>query len=470
MKKIYTLFIMSLLALTVIGQSEKTRNYHNPFNQNRIQSSENQKEYRPGLDIVRSYANLEKQSAQLKSSRDTKMALDSITSDGEDGVKSIFLYDDYGNNTLHTQYNWYPDMNEWIKYFESEFSYDNNNNITQDVSMFYDEESGMMVGYEKFEYVYDDNKNLTQQKTLRYVDSTATWVNERLTENTYNADGELEESIISIWAENQWAKYTKTEFTNNDEGVLIQSFSYIWENDEWKIWWKDDYTYDGNGNLTLFVISQYFISEWMEALKYEYTYDTDGNMTSESESWYDLMESSWTKLFLTEYVFDNHGNLIELIDTDFDWEEKSKGVFTYNNDYSRNDLLLPYLFVSDFPQLFNHMIPETESFVWDDGSQQWISIGKSMLHYSEHTVSDITSNSITDVQVYPNPASDYVYFELTDNSTSISLEVFDMQGRMVIDQEISGKQQVSVSHLDKGLYVYKMKNDGNLQSGKIMIE
>jgi hypothetical protein len=471
MKKIFTLIIISLFAITVIGQSEKTktRDYHNPLKQNRFQTPENRKDNRPEFEKFRRYGQIAQKPVQLKSSRDTKKALDSITSESPGGSKSAFLYDDNGNNTLHTQFDWDADMNEWFKAFETEYDYDGNGNLTHLMDMYRDFD-GKWVGYENIEYVYDVNEKLTQRKDYLWVDSTGTWVDGTLTEYTYDTDGSLEQSITSQWIEDQWVVQSKSDFTYDNNGILLQSIGSLWENDEWKIGWKDDYTYDNNGDLTQLSVSQYFISEWIEALKYEYTYDTDGNMTLESETWYDIFEQTWTLLLTIEYVFDNNGNMIEMINTDYDWEEKYKSEFNFNNDYSRENLLVPYIFTIEFPELFNHMVTGSEGFIWNEATQQWISMGTSTLHYSDHIVSGIPGNTTTDIKIYPNPASDFIYFELSDNSDDATVEIFDMQGRKVVIQEISGKQQISVSHLDKGLYIYKLVQNGIAQSGKIMIE
>ena len=471
MKKILTLFIISLFAITVIGQPEKIKNrdYHNPLKQNRFQTSEKHKGIRPDFDKFRRYGQIAQKPVQFKSSRDTKKALDSITSESPEGSKSAFLYDVNGNNTMHTQHDWDPDMNEWFKAFETEYDYDGNGNLTHLVDMYRDFD-GKWVGYENIEYVYDVKEKLTQRKDYLWVDSTGTWVDGTLTEYTYDTDGSLEQSITSQWIENQWVIQGKSDFTYDEQGVLIQSIGSLYENDEWKIWWKDDYTYDNGGNLTQKLLSQYFIGEWIGAYKNEYTYDTDGNMTLESETWYDLFEEVWTTIITVEYVFDNNGNMIEMINTDYDWEEKYKSEFNFNNDYSRENLLVPYIFTIEFPELFNHMVTDSEGFIWNEGTQQWISMGTSTLHYSDHIVSGIQGNSTTDIKIYPNPASEFIYFELTNNTTNSTVEIFDVQGRMVLSQEISGKQQISVSHLDRGLYIYKLLQKGKIQSGKIMIE
>ncbi|HYW95330.1 MAG TPA: putative Ig domain-containing protein [Bacteroidales bacterium] len=75
-------------------------------------------------------------------------------------------------------------------------------------------------------------------------------------------------------------------------------------------------------------------------------------------------------------------------------------------------------------------------------------------------------------RVYPNPASDYVVFELS-STTARFIEVRDLAGKVVILKKLeSGTREyrLSVSDLSKGIYIYRIYNDNRYQTGKLLVE
>jgi hypothetical protein len=84
--------------------------------------------------------------------------------------------------------------------------------------------------------------------------------------------------------------------------------------------------------------------------------------------------------------------------------------------------------------------------------------------------------AITMVAVYPNPATTTANFKLTlKRPASIDLEIADMAGRVVArERRIKasiGEHTIPVntSSLSPGLYVYKLRAGGEVQTGKLQI-
>jgi hypothetical protein len=62
------------------------------------------------------------------------------------------------------------------------------------------------------------------------------------------------------------------------------------------------------------------------------------------------------------------------------------------------------------------------------------------------------------INVYPNPVKDVL--NVRTNSGPATLKLYDASGRLVKQQQISGKtvQQVPVGYLKNGLYLLKIEN------------
>jgi hypothetical protein len=78
----------------------------------------------------------------------------------------------------------------------------------------------------------------------------------------------------------------------------------------------------------------------------------------------------------------------------------------------------------------------------------------------------------SEVKVYPNPASEMLRVDSGKNSfNKLNLHIFNLEGKIIFTQAISqSKQQIDIKKLDRGLYVYELKNDGlSVASGKFSV-
>jgi hypothetical protein len=64
-----------------------------------------------------------------------------------------------------------------------------------------------------------------------------------------------------------------------------------------------------------------------------------------------------------------------------------------------------------------------------------------------------------DVQVYPNPATDYV--KITDNSSVRQVAVFNLAGRQIKSYSYSIGEQYFIGDLPRGMYLIQLIGDEN---------
>ena len=89
---------------------------------------------------------------------------------------------------------------------------------------------------------------------------------------------------------------------------------------------------------------------------------------------------------------------------------------------------------------------------------------------SETSTVMINENRPNEIQIYPNPASDYIQFSNYENDESgIKLSVYDLTGRKLDEvSNVSGKY--SISHLTKGIYIIEVLIGKNRYTEKFIIE
>lgn len=76
-----------------------------------------------------------------------------------------------------------------------------------------------------------------------------------------------------------------------------------------------------------------------------------------------------------------------------------------------------------------------------------------------------------DVRVYPNPVNSLLTIELPTSADQYRFELYSLLGQQVLHADIDHTQQIDVSQLQKGMYLYQLSNSsGGANVGKLLIE
>jgi len=279
--------------------------------------------------------------------------------------------------------------------------------------------SGIWVNDWKMESTIDAGEKTTSQISYEWNTSSSQWVNLAKTDYTYDGGGTLVSDINYDWntGTSAWVKKSKTEYTFTS-GVVTLEITSNWNGSQWVNSGKTEITYTG-GNQNMIIAYSWDGSQWVNASKMEYTY-ADGKMTLYTiSSW---TGGQWVTLLKSEFTYGVRGGLNYTITT-------------------------AYMWVVD----------------------QWVGNSRSTSWYSAQT-SGINEFPERSIWVYPNPAKEYIVFDLSDISGSPVVEIFDIQGKKVLEQRLSGSMQISVSKLSEGLYTYRLVNNGIIRTGKLIIE
>jgi hypothetical protein len=331
----------------------------------------------------------------------------------------------------------------WLNTNKTETTVDANGKTTLEIS--YTWSGGAWVGSFRMEFTFDGSGNMTSNSTYMWNIGTSQWDGIAKTVWTYTG------SILTLstgydWSGGAWVTADKTEYTYSG-GVLSQDITSNWTGGAWVTAEKTDYTFTG-GKLTLVITSNWTGGVWVNFSKSEYTFDVNGNQTlSISYTW---SGSAWVNSIKTESTYASGKITMTSI---YNWSV-SVWVGLLKNDYTYG--------VSNG---LNYTVTEGSGWVIN----QWAKMSRSTSWYSGGTTS-INKFSEKNIRVYPNPAREFIVFDLTDISESAIAEIFDILGKKVLEQRLSENKQISVSNLPKGLYIYKLKNSGIIYTGKILKE
>ncbi|MDR0606302.1 MAG: T9SS type A sorting domain-containing protein [Bacteroidales bacterium] len=81
----------------------------------------------------------------------------------------------------------------------------------------------------------------------------------------------------------------------------------------------------------------------------------------------------------------------------------------------------------------------------------------------------VTGLETSALNVYPNPTRDYIHIVLPDNVVHAVFTLYDMQGKELIRKEIGRRDEVPVSNLATGIYIYNVTTNKQKHTGKLII-
>jgi hypothetical protein len=79
-------------------------------------------------------------------------------------------------------------------------------------------------------------------------------------------------------------------------------------------------------------------------------------------------------------------------------------------------------------------------------------------------------NSLSDVSVYPNPASSQVSFEFSSANKDCQLQLFDLLGNRVYANSFSQELiTINTNRFNNGVYIYKLANSNSSSVGRLVV-
>lgn len=118
------------------------------------------------------------------------------------------------------------------------------------------------------------------------------------------------------------------------------------------------------------------------------------------------------------------------------------------DDFERNRNEVVYDYQDNRNPFIDH--PEYVDMIWGTGT------------------STIDTEDKSKLILYPNPACDFIVLDIGSNNAVV--ELYDVFGKTVLSQELPASKQISVSQLQKGIYIYKVIQGDKTFGGKIVIE
>ncbi|RCW38963.1 T9SS type A sorting domain-containing protein [Marinilabilia salmonicolor] len=397
------------------------------------------------------------------------------------------------------------------KYCKEYFVYNTSNQLKHYIFSLWDKTAQKWGEYQKETYHYNFDGNL--EKYILFKKSGEVWIPARKYDFLINNDETVieisenanETSMASIASKknvnNQPCEFHQTN--NLDKLFTDESSSAVWEpvnkwiqyynsgmlNRETQYSWNPvTETWDVKGR----IIYKYLGERIQEIVKWTWSDSATAWVYAEKQSFlysnitWQLISISgylrneslekWQQTTLEGFIYDDDFNaeghsIVAKEDGSNQWNVHLKNYCTY--DYSINDvdIILPWENSSFLPSLFHHQI--TSEIVQTYNFEELLDVPLLERSYFYSSKDPNTSSENTkeadSIKVFPNPANDFVVVECPENASHMVFEIFDLTSSLIISARIMGRRTIDLSNLTNGIYLYQIKENGNISTGKLMV-
>lgn len=357
------------------------------------------------------------------------------------GTQSGNTYDSYGNALVYNSFSLDIATNKWIQNpFHTnieKISYNNSGEITQKIYVSY---NGTDSTKYKQDYTYDNNGKYTNY-TYEWNPKTATWVGTYKYECTYDNNGKIIENAGYTWdtVSNVWiGQGNKYEYVFDKNGIKTQQTNSSW--DSTKVAWKIDGIttfYHSAIAVTLSVSKNSVTIAAAQNSKASVIVNSDitWNVNFNGSTWLSTTGSSIGKGKDVELIFKAMAN-----------PTTSPRTATVTiSGYEDN---VPNLFSTMGEGISTAPITITVTQEAGDGTP----------------VFEVNNE---DISLYPNPAKTYFAVNTDDNA---QVEVYTINGQLVLNKQITGKENIPISRLSAGLYIVKIKTANTVEIRNLIVE
>ncbi len=336
-------------------------------------------------------------------------------------------------------------------------------NEVGDVDIFRGKENGVLTREGIFRY----DEEMIKEVELSYYDKLTSELNYQII-YTYSYDLQkrlAELNSVYIEESGEVSRHVIERHNYTTDGQLDYIDDFLLFGEEEGLINKKEYTYDSKGRIEMI---EFFYLDFLEIelqLSFQSIYAYGINEKVESWTWFDAETNTvdWVKT----YEYDNDDDLVRRY---FEWPNSNYAVsvldFFYSPDFASNDNLNFDNYVLAAPRptsIFNsgrieflnrYQIDENGSAV----DQTYLT---EYFWSSDNLETSLISSNIKQLEVFPNPVTDRLYFEGLLQLGLLQLEIYDALGRSVRSvQLLDDSQSLDVSALSKGNFFFTLSDGG----------
>lgn len=398
-----------------------------------------------------------------------------------------------------------------------DYTYDNAGNLIEELTSIFIESNNSFRNFSR--YVYSYEIGVPQKTTLFQKWDTLgnQWLSYYRVTDIFDNNG----NTIITGDENikngLWTPQSKRSFEYNSFNEIIATLQQQWENNDWKSTYKTKVSYDSgykkiqrgyNFNANNWAINDRFIDQhtkainqyfsnnkWLDSYKYTYEYNSNNKQTASTTKSYDMITDTWNNVVKTKNDYYQDGSLKSEMQQWWDVSTKSwyfnlKATYTHNgciiaNTVNAGNILrskhketlgeINILDLPSFPangrQAINRIVlPLSGTNVAKMQFDIVVSLSAKPVVVNMNSGLDLVKNS--DIFISPNPSKTYFIVSPGKNLTNGILRLTDLNGRLIMQQKLSGSssQKIILPYAQPGVYLVTITDKENNGNAKLIVQ
>ena len=300
------------------------------------------------------------------------------------------------------------------------YSYDVNNNL-----LGYEIQFWNFPGWknnQKNVYTYDNAGNCLTELYQNWDATESSWVNDGYTINTYDANHNILTIVTKSWNTGtaSWENHGREIMTYNTSNEYTSYVTEVW-NSTTSAWDNSDRYINivyANGNIMNLEVQYYnaSTSAYISSSRIANTYDGNHHVLNSIIQQFDLPTTTWLNSGKVDYTYDANGNE-------------------------------------------SMHITQT----WDSSSGSWQNSLREQHYYTITVGINNVSQQEKTMQLYPNPASEFINVSTKGAATFTELNIVDITGQTVLTEKTKGTNaiKVNISALPSGIYFAELKDEAS---------
>ncbi len=328
--------------------------------------------------------------------------LDTLYEDSWDAGSSVFF------ESIRSNYGYDADTNRseavrqvnnagvWGNVIRNQYTYDVNGLLTQNLFQTWNVDSSDFLDATRSNYSYNGNNQVLEIIEQNWNFVTLIWDNSSRTLNVYDANNLLTQSENQYWDGSNWANNLEDLFTYDLLDRIAKRYSLYWGGFQYDSSGQFIYTYNADDSVTQIYGLTYTGLGWDQSTQENFVFNGLGQRDSSNSQYWDGSVNGWFG-FYNSYYYDGNENL----------------------DY--------YIRFQDYYNAGNVEVDTISRYryIW----REFVGDTTGINTYDLHPV---------ELNVYPNPAQEYFTVSFDQiQTTALSLEVFDLMGRILIQTNYS---------------------------------
>ncbi len=369
------------------------------------------------------------------------------------------------------------------------FSYNNDGQLQEYISQNYNTSSSQFVNDSKETYSYAQSGDVFPNEIIMYTWDGSSWQLQAKGIVTYNAYA-FTNLLVKVYVSGMWLDYMNFSRSYDTSNRLILELEQEINGGNWENSEKEEYTYTANGNFTQIIKEKYnwdtnmTPASWVLHRKYIYDVDLQTLKLFQHEDYYLDQNNNLVGGVKKIYSY-NTGNNNEIEIAIYQWDSQNnaweadnlhKDILTYDMNVPKSQLVLPNMY-NDFGTIemifddgmpkfdeMNHQLNTRESLSRASASGNWIGVEKKIYTYTQVTA--VEENNYISAKVYPNPFKDNIHFEV--DADDFDINIYGLDGKLLYQGSHQSNENINLSFIHKGIYIYKIKTGKGIASGQLI--